>query len=432
VTGLKMIALAITAALLAAVAPAHAAFPGENGKLILHAGVADSPEAGDDELFTINPDGSGLERLTDNAEIDDLNPAYSPDGRTIAYTRNPGDGSSTGRRLSLMDADGSNLRDLAHGGFVPAWSPDGQSLAFHEFGQISFDVYTAPVAGGPRFLLTQAGSHDFFPAWSPTADTIAFASNFNTVNWQSEIYATKADGSEDWVQLTNTLGADTTPEWSPDGSKIVFVSARNGNDEIYVMNADGSGETRLTTDPQSDLNPQWSPDGTRIAFTRYDSFSVSAEIWTMKPDGSDQVQVTDNALLERLGDWQPLANRPPDCSGVAASPAQINRHNRTFVTVALAGATDPDGDTVSLEITAVTQDEPVGSQPDARLGDTPDTVRLRAERDVRGDGRVYRIEFEVADGHGGTCTGTAAVGVPRRRNLAAVDSAPPSYDSLGR
>jgi TolB protein len=418
--------LVLAAALAALAGPAHAAFPGENGNLVFSAYLLDSEEAGDQELFALEPDGSGLTRLTDNSQVDDVGPAYSPDGRLLAFSRFTH--GTTEERLAVMSADGTGVRDLYRAGGV-SWSPDGRTLAFSNYTGANFELFRGDVDGTPRVQLTQAGSDEVTPAWSPDGATIAFTSDFNSA--QSEIYSMKSDASEDWVPLTSTFGDDASPDWSPDASKIVFVSSRNGNSEVYVMNADGSAETRLTTDPLFDIQPQWSPDGSRIAWVRYDAFSVTAEIWTMNADGTGQAQLTDNTLVETLGDWQPLHNRPPDCGSVTAAPARIDKHNRTFVSTALSGATDPDGDPVSIEVTGVTQDEPVGAAPDARAGAAPDSVRLRAERDNRGDGRVYRIAFEAADGNGGSCTGTAPVGVPRRKNAPAVDSAPPSYDSFG-
>jgi dipeptidyl aminopeptidase/acylaminoacyl peptidase len=406
--------------------PAQGAFPGDNGKLIFNANVSDSPESGDDELFTIEPDGSGLVRLTDNSLIDDVLAVYSPDGRTIVYSQSPQ--GATRDRLMVMVSDGSGARELGHSGGGAAWSPDGHTLVMSGLVDFNYELFTLDVNGGPRTQITGASSDENGPVWSPDGATIAFASDFNSA--QTEIYSMKSDASEDWVALTSTFGGDSQPEWSPDGTKITFVSGRNGNEEVYVMNADGSGETRLTAHPDLDMRPQWSPDGTKIAFVRFSVHTLDAEVWTMNPDGSEQAQLTENDLFESLTDWQPLHNAAPDCSGVTASPAGIAKHNRTFVLVSLAGAGDPDGDPVSLNVTGVTQDEPVGGVPDARAGATPDTVLLRAERQNRGDGRVYQVAFEASDGNGGTCTGTAAVTVPRRKGEAAVDSAPPSYDSF--
>ena len=102
-----------------------------------------------------------------------------------------------------------------------------------------------------------------------------------------------------------------------------------------------------------------------------------------------------------------------------ATPAFLGAPNHRLITVTISGATDPDGDTADLEITGVTQDEPVRGPADAVDTTHPHRVRLRAERDPKGDGRVYRIAFEADDGRGGTCTGFATVeraqGQPRDR-----------------
>ena len=105
--------------------------------------------------------------------------------------------------------------------------------------------------------------------------------------------------------------------------------------------------------------------------------------------------------------------------------------------MSLAGATDPDGDPVTLAVTGVTQDEPLNGRadgntsPDARRGAASNRVLLRAERSGRGDGRVYRIAFRGSDAKGGTCTGVARVEVPRKRGRRAVDSGR-VVDSFGR
>jgi hypothetical protein len=134
-----------------------------------------------------------------------------------------------------------------------------------------------------------------------------------------------------------------------------------------------------------------------------------------------------------------IANSPPDCSGVTATPSRLWPPNHKLRLVKLSGATDPDSDTVTLTITAVRQDEPLNglgdgdTSLDARAAGSSDKVLVRAERSGKGNGRVYRIAYEVSDGKGGSCSGTVAVGVPKSMGRASVpvDSAPPSFDSFG-
>jgi len=204
---------------------------------------------------------------------------------------------------------------------------------------------------------------------------------------------------------------------------IPFPCCRN-NTDVFTMNSDGSGLTNLTSGggDYGDDGPVWSPDGTKITYTRRDQ-----EIRVMNEDGSDDVLVASG----QGPDWQPIINQPPDCSGVTANPRSLRLANHHFRTVTLAGASDPDGDAITIAIDGVTQDEPVGRRPDARAGGSADEVKLRAQRDPRGDGRVYRIAFTASDGAGGECSGEATVEVRRKKNQPAVDSAPPSYDSFG-
>jgi hypothetical protein len=131
-------------------------------------------------------------------------------------------------------------------------------------------------------------------------------------------------------------------------------------------------------------------------------------------------------------------NSPPDCSTVSADPSSLWPPNHKVRLVGLSGATDPDGDPVTLTINAVTQDEPVNglgdgdTSPDAQPATQPNEAGLRAERSGRGDGRVYRVSFTGSDGEGGSCSGVVAVGVPKNMGAGrvAIDSAPPSFDSF--
>lgn len=162
------------------------------------------------------------------------------------------------------------------------WSPDGSRLAFISSRNdddpegcstwCTTEIYTVNAEGDDLTRLTNVSAMNRSPAWSPDGTRIAFASSRDEADPSAcpfkcnfEIYIMNADGSEQ-TRLTNNPKVDNWPNWSPDGKRIAFTSYRDGNAEIYVMNADGSGQMQLTDNPASDLWPVWSPDGSRVAF----------------------------------------------------------------------------------------------------------------------------------------------------------------------
>jgi Tol biopolymer transport system component len=132
-----------------------------------------------------------------------------------------------------------------------------------------------------------------------TEGRIVFTSDRDSNN---EIYVMDADGSNQ-KRLTTNAANDLEPAWSPDGTQIVFASDRDGDYEIYVMNADGSNQTHLTDNFVEELNPKWSPDGTQIAFTSDRDGNV--EIYVMNADGTAQTRLTTNAADDYFPDWSP-------------------------------------------------------------------------------------------------------------------------------
>lgn len=146
----------------------------------------------------------------------------------------------------------------------PAWSPDGGSIAFTSNRDGRRGVFVMDEDGGGVTRLTDSASAAYRPDWSRDGSRIAFVSERDG---NAEIYVMDRDGTN--VQrLTNSPAPDSDPAWSPDGTRIAFASTRDGNPEIYVMNADGSGITRFTTNDSWDGHPAWAPDGVRLAFSR--------------------------------------------------------------------------------------------------------------------------------------------------------------------
>jgi len=160
--------------------------------------------------------------------------------------------------------------------------------------------YSWPV-WSKEWLLAQAGAG---PTPGPTpSGRIAFAS-YRDEN--HEIYVMNADGTGQ-TNLTNNSAEDGDPAWSPDGSRIAFDSDRDGNEEIYVMNADGTGQTNLTNNDDMDESPAWSPDGSRIAF--WSGRDGNEEIYVMNDDGTGQTRLTNNHAMDESPAWSPDGSR---------------------------------------------------------------------------------------------------------------------------
>ena len=249
------------------------------------------------DICTVNADGSARRRLTYDKWIDSY-PAWSPDGRKLAFTGN------LGRNvIYVMNGDGTGRRRLTPrrgSDAFPAWSPDGRTIAFDNDVSGEIDLMS-PDGTGRRRLTTQSAS---LPNWSPDGKRIAFVSRDGRklALTSGDIYVIDADGSG-----RRLLTRDATfPAWSPDGRRIAFIRNKlrwSKYVAIWVINADGSGEHLLRSDSEEGGGLSWSPDGTRIAFT-----SDSA-IYTTNADGGELREVA------RVGDnhdpaWQPVDSAP--------------------------------------------------------------------------------------------------------------------------
>jgi Tol biopolymer transport system component len=275
------------------------------------------------EIFVINADGSGLRRLTRNAGAD-LEPAWSPDGQKIAWTSK---GHSTGTDVFVMNADGSDQQNLTPkpgNPRGPRWSPDGQAILFTavppgqpqpatRWGVPYRDVYVMNAdASAQRNLTYTPKAVESDPAWSPDGQQIAF-SRLTGPPWEVRIVVMNADGSGKHAvtQKLRVFGdaTGTTIGWSPDGRTIAF----DDHDAIYLVNADGSDLRRLA---ENAAFQSWSPDGRKLLFARPSHPTCppprdtpplptcqAADLWVMNADGSGQRNLTRDGRGGEAATW---------------------------------------------------------------------------------------------------------------------------------
>ena len=325
----RIILLAVLCALGLA-GTALAAFPGQNGKIAF----AGDPNPNGSFLrpYTINPDGTAVTQLSPSSG---LAPAWSPDGQRIAFvTLREG-----APEIWAMNADGSGevrlTPDNTYNHADPTWTPDGTKILWSNDFFGTYDIWKMnPDGSGQTKVGGSDTENDTAPAVSPDGTKIAF------VRSGQEVWAMDSDGTNE-----HKLADGIDPDWSPDGTKIAFTRfvydlcsddevqvAENA--EIFKMNADGTGVTRLTHGGAIncftaiwDTLPAWSPDGTKIAWTSHtESFSTSID-----PDHQVLIMTADGSFVSSLGneplkaepDWQPVQPGYPRPKGATPFRASL-------------------------------------------------------------------------------------------------------------
>ncbi len=252
--------------------------------------------------------------------IDGAFPSFSPVGDTLSFTDNF-------RSIERMKIDGSARReiykDTRSPAFAPAWSPQGDLIAFTRGrvfagGSTDNEIYVVHPDGSNARNVTQHPANDALPTWSPDGKRLVFRS---TRDGDKELYVINVDGTG-LTRLTSSPGTDTFPHWSPLGDRIVFASDRTGDFEIYTVRPDGSDVRQLTHSPGLDMHPVWSPDGKWICFASArgglrDEHPLTGnpqpygDLYLMRPDGSEVRALTDDQFEDGTPSWVRLPPLPP-------------------------------------------------------------------------------------------------------------------------
>jgi Tol biopolymer transport system component len=261
-----------------------------------------SQRSGNHQIWVIDPEADSVAKQLTQAGSNNA-PDWSPDRTKLAFHSNR-DGNL---EIYVMNADGSGQRRVTNNGSTdrnPTWSPDGTRIAFQRGpGDGPYDIYSMNADGtGEARQLTTHPEDDIDPAWSPTA--IAFASRRDASTY--EIYVMNPDGTGQ-RRLTGNTAQDFGPAWSPNGGKLAFHTDRVRDDDvrgpshIYLMNPDSTGQSPLTTTGADDFNPAWAPDGQVLVFHRH--YPVGGdEIWIINADGSGEIRLT-NGEDDTVPDW---------------------------------------------------------------------------------------------------------------------------------
>jgi Tol biopolymer transport system component len=275
-------------------------------------------------LYRVNADGSGLSVLFADADMAAWGPAWSPDGAHIAVTLIP-NGSSAGE-LYLLNADGTSRTAITHNGrnnYSPEWSLDGEWMAYISqdgTNTRSAEIYIARPDGSEETRLTQNDRQEYGISWNGGQFIFGGAGDSGWYLHSGQCYVAPGECIADAVQLDIPGNA---PSSSPDSLQLAFVTDRDGDDEIFLLNGRNGDQTNITNNTHWDDQPQWSPDGSKIAFVSDRDGAASLYVYDVFEHTT--IHLTPNMGREvGFPSWSPDSTQLIFHAGTVGTPAAFN------------------------------------------------------------------------------------------------------------
>lgn len=307
-----------------------------NGR-IAFSSVRTDPQAKEFDIFSMNPDGGDVRRLTTNPDTD-RQPDWSPHGTDIAYSIDKPD-SAVNFEVARMTAAGTEHLRLTRtpdgqASSQPSWLPGGRAILFRRSASGRRSTIWQMGTRGENPALRFAPPHPpLYQSFAPDGRRIAYAAILSPMGDTDRGIFTLPVGGGEPTPLFDVVGAyDSAPNWSPDGTQIAFESnadvggANPDRDmEIWVMGADGSRPTQLTSNAAHDEGPNWSPDGRMLAYTSGPD-DTHGDIHVMPAAGSDSRRLTRYANADESPDWQaiPAPRTDARCGGLGRTGRSVS------------------------------------------------------------------------------------------------------------
>jgi len=233
----------------------------------------------------------------DRIGVINISPSPSPTTSQFVFSSDV-DAPTAQLHLWIASLDGSSVSRINTGAAAlvdeePAWSPDGQSIAFSSNNGVTSDIWVATGGGQTLTQLTSKALNNRQPAWSPDGKKIAFVSDRGGSN---DIWIMNADGTGQ-TRLTRLPGQEDHPSFSPDGSAIVFSETTGASANLLIVNVDGGNLRTLTSGPFKDWNPSWGAKGILFSSNR-DPASIHFKIWNVQPDGAGLARIGDTLAVD--------------------------------------------------------------------------------------------------------------------------------------